>query len=118
MLGLEPLQILNLFLPANDLSNVKDSVQIVVTNQTTSISDLSNLKLEIYPNPTSVQWTFISNGSSISLIELFDIQGKRISIVIPVSNSATIDASSLKNGIYLTKVYSEVGVEFHKLVKN
>lgn len=103
---------------ANDLSNVKDSVQIVVTNQTTSISDLSNLKLEIYPNPTSVQWTFISNGSSISLIELFDIQGKRISIVIPVSNSATIDASSLKNGIYLTKVYSEVGVEFHKLVKN
>lgn len=102
---------------AKDLSNVKDSVQVVVTNQTTSIYDLGNQKLEIYPNPTSVQWTFISNGSSVSLIELFDLQGKRILTAIPVSNSTTIDAGSLKNGIYLTKVYTESGIEFHKLVK-
>ena len=102
---------------AKDLSNVKDSVQVVVTNQTTSIYDLGNQKLEIYPNPTSVQWTFISNGSSVSLIELFDLQGKRILTAIPFSNSTTIDAVSLKNGIYLTKVYTESGIEFHKLVK-
>ena len=71
--------------------------------------------LNVYPNPTQDQLylTFMPN-SSITLIQLFDLQGK---IVLTERRQVnTLSVSHLKNGVYFLKVIGENGVSSEKVV--
>ena len=89
------------------------------TTWTQNISQ-PEVKLIIYPNPTSNQLNLQlkSPNQSISSIQIFDIQGKEV--LNKQSNSAEIklDVSSLSSGVYLIKGKTNTGLSFgRKFVK-
>ncbi|MCB0399856.1 MAG: T9SS type A sorting domain-containing protein, partial [Winogradskyella sp.] len=91
---------------------------ILFTQNILSIYEFSTERFSVSPNPTSSTWNINSNRQIIKTILIFDILGKQVVRVIPNSNQATIDASSLKDGIYMAKIEGENGTRTVKLVKN
>ncbi|PWA03974.1 T9SS type A sorting domain-containing protein [Flavobacterium psychrotolerans] len=77
----------------------------------------SNFK--VYPNPTTNNWNFASNNNTqINSIRIVDVLGKVVLTKNATSNSVSIDASNLSNGVYFAKVTTDVATETVKLVKN
>ena len=84
------------------------------TNEKVSYSQ----PLKVYPNPASnfVTIECISH-SGMKRAELFDLQGrlrKRVSLMS--TGKTTIDLKSLSGGIYLIKVFTDIGVYHTKLL--
>lgn len=77
------------------------------------INDYIVNKIMVFPNPTS-NYINIMSELPISLIEIFDLLGKRI-LTKKIQNH--IDVSHLQSGIYLVKIYSEKGQETKRFIK-
>lgn len=73
--------------------------------------------LSLYPNPTKDFWKIKSADQPITLIEIFDIQGKRVRSAQPNNNSASIDAENLPRGMYVSKIYTRSEMSTLKLLK-
>lgn len=71
----------------------------------------------VYPNPTNNIWN-IKGNQNIDFIEVFDIQGKQVISLNPNSETVSINASVLTNGVYFVKLTSENGTKSFKLIKN
>ncbi len=78
--------------------------------------ELSNISVS--PNPSNSIWNVNTNNKDITAISVYDILGKEVFNLTPNTNEAKIDASGLKNGIYLAKISSANGIKTVKLVKN
>jgi hypothetical protein len=76
------------------------------------------IDFNVYPNPTQNVWNIKTNNQNISSIQVFDVQGRQVLNIIPDSNNATIDASSLPSGLYFAKIKSESTSQSIKLIKN
>ncbi len=84
----------------------------IVTNTCTTefvpflgVSIFDANSFQYYPNPTSNIVTFsLKNNTAIDTIEVMDVLGKIVLSKAFHYNTATIDLSSLSNGIYLAKV--------------
>ncbi len=74
--------------------------------------------IEVFPNPTNGKITVQAEG--IERIEIIDIHGKEIQIVIEIgsSNNKEIDLSDFSKGIYIIKVTTKKGVAVEKIIKN
>ena len=71
-----------------------------------SIHDMiADNKFQIFPNPTNGKVTIEGNG--LTRVELFDIQGRKLSEYLNVNERLDIDINNFDNGIYLVKLYSE-----------
>lgn len=70
------------------------------------IKDLTSLKINIYPNPTSGIFTVTSSGK-ISTIEIYNMLGVKIYTLSNLNQekSKEIDLSNFPKGIYFTKIY-------------
>ena len=77
----------------------------------------SDVSFTAYPNPAQNEWN-IKSVDSITSIQLFDMLGKQVATIQPNATDATIDASSLSQGIYLANITTENGSKTVKLVKN
>jgi len=77
-------------------------------------SNFNIATVSVYPNPFNAMITIQSEHSNLSF-KMFDVSGKQIAIT---SSTNTIDASSLKSGIYFLKVEDQNGVKTFKLIKN
>jgi len=78
--------------------------------------------LDLYPNPTSSQFTIDSRQYSMIAIEVYNVLGEKISAkqLHPNSNSknrTTIDINGLSPGIYFLKVQTENGAITQKFIK-
>lgn len=74
---------------------------------------------EYYPNPTSSIVTFaMKNTATIDTIEVIDVLGKTLISKTVHFNSAEIDFSSLKQGIYLVKLNASGQTKTVKITKN
>jgi len=74
--------------------------------------------LEIFPNPTSNQWTISTDNEKMTLIDIFDLQGKLVLFLQPESSFASINAVNLPTGTYVARIFTEAGMGSLKLVKN
>jgi len=78
------------------------------------VSDISKNQLEIYPNPSSDQFTIkgkgIDNGSKLQILAL---DGKVVYHTIISDKNQKIDISNLASGTYIVKISSP----FHQLSK-
>jgi uncharacterized delta-60 repeat protein len=83
-----------------------------ITNSPLSIKDLSLIEFDIYPNPVS-DFLFININENIEIdnIIVYDHLGKRI--INSEKRINQLDVSSLSNGVYIIKVFSE-GVGYSK----
>ena len=79
--------------------------------------DFSKTSFNTYPNPTQDKWTIETQNVRISSITVYDVLGKSVMTMEPKSETAVIDGSSLKSGLYFAKVETAEGVSSVKLVK-
>jgi hypothetical protein len=68
-----------------------------------------------FPNPTCNNLTF--EVLQPATIEILDIQGQLIKKIEVRGNNETIDVSAFSNGMYLSKIITEKGIEVKKFVK-
>ncbi|MCX6182491.1 MAG: S8 family peptidase [Bacteroidetes bacterium] len=93
-----------------DAYGCKDTVSVTIDN-VTSISELSGLEMNVFPNPASSQTTISFKGDlkgTVSFV-LYDITGKMVQNnrnVTAVNGSASIllDVSHLDSGLYLLQM--------------
>jgi hypothetical protein len=82
---------------------------------TTTVFEVEGI--DVFPNPTSDQWTITSEKTNIKQVEIFDLQGKQLRTFLSNLDKIVIDATQFSNGIYLAKVYTDLGVKTIKLLK-
>jgi Secretion system C-terminal sorting domain len=78
------------------------------------LSNFTNEKIKIYPNPTN-SIININSDYNIKSIEVYDIQGRILETVL--GNTKTLDISSKENGIYFLKITTEKGSKIEKIIK-
>jgi len=81
-----------------------------------SVSQFNAVKTKIFPNPTSKS-VEIQCDSVISLIEIFDIEGRKIETIINDGLSITVDLTDYQSGVYLLKIKTDFGVRTEKIFK-
>lgn len=82
-----------------------------------SINLLDFESLNVFPNPTTNEWLITSEKATITMVEVFDLQGKRLVSVTPNNRNVMINAMELIEGIYVAKITTDLGVRSLKLVK-
>ena len=75
------------------------------------------LDISIYPNPTTGNITIQSPESKLQKVEVYDIFGKLLRITNANSFSADINVSDLAGGIYLARIYTDMGIKTKRFVK-
>ncbi|NQX84880.1 MAG: T9SS type A sorting domain-containing protein [Flavobacteriaceae bacterium] len=100
------------------LAGINDTV---VTHEAISTPNLSvdyhNLdhSIALYPNPTKAILNINSNANTIYLLEVYDINAKRIMHLDHPQNK--IDLEALQRGLYIIKIYTEEGFMIKKIMK-
>ena len=83
----------------------KMSVTCSSNNAVTTIAEVSDEGLGIYPNPASLEVKIISNGDAN--VKIFDMTGRCVKDV-DVTENATIDIKDLNTGVYFVNVNGKV----------
>jgi hypothetical protein len=83
-----------------------------------STNEFTKDALKVSPNPTNSLWNVKTANQNITNITVFDILGKQVVNINPNAAEAVIDASSLRDGLYLAKISTENGSQTVKLIKN
>jgi len=73
--------------------------------------------VSVYPNPTSDVWNISTNAQEILSVNVFDILGKNIVSLSPISTEALIDGTGLTAGLYFAQIKTDKGVRTFKLLK-
>lgn len=84
------------------------------TPSNTSISELGQLDLSVYPNPFDHQISMSMDGYSDFTVTIYDVNGK---LMIQEKNKKTINSESLPTGIYMLKVTIEGESLTKKIIK-
>lgn len=75
---------------------------LVTVSSTASVSDFKDLKISIYPNPSSDFINISNNNLNIKNVQIYNIIGKKVADVSFQNNETIkIDISNLSKGIYL-----------------
>lgn len=80
-----------------------DNVQLIA-DTTLSVNEISQERLEIYPNPATEQVN-VAGTSVIQQIDLFDLSGKKQAGFTPMTNRFTIPVHQLEKGVYIVQAY-------------
>ncbi len=82
----------------------------------TGLQSMSGGKVSLYPNPASDAFT-VSNAQG-AVLELFDVQGKRVISNSVKSNAHKVEMHHLSAGMYVVRITKAGVMSNHKLVKN
>lgn len=88
----------------------------VSTDQVMAKDIISDIKLNIYPNPTS-EIININIPEAIDYLELYDLVGKRITNISLAQNNTSVNLSSLEDGMYILKITTNGKVFTSKVIK-
>ena len=124
--------ILSEFTPITN-GDINDIVQFVISsnlgtvyydnlylhkNTTLGVEDHILAQLKTYPNPTKGNWTIKTADIEMQSIRVYDALGKTVLSLNPNSRETTIDASSLRSGLYFAQIKTTSGLASIKLIKN
>ena len=84
----------------NNATEVTRTVNVV---DSLSVNEVDEVKLSIFPNPTSNYW-IIKAKNEIKSISLYDLSGRKILQKRPLTKNVEINAQSLPSGVYLLSV--------------
>ena len=88
---------------------------LVTISNTASVSDFENLKISMYPNPSSDFINISNDNLSIKNIKIFNVIGKKIAEINVNDNKIiNIDIQNLSKGIYLLSADNKATVKFIK----
>ncbi|GEP51696.1 hypothetical protein FNO01nite_23680 [Flavobacterium noncentrifugens] len=110
----------------NTISNVADiffDYNFPITTNTTEstfailrANDFENATVSLQPNPVVDKLQVTAKGN-MTLIQIFDVQGRLIQTILQNSNIATIDFSKQTIGVYFIKIQTENGTKTDKIIK-
>ena len=83
----------------------------------TSINPVNKSSIQIYPNPATDKLQ-IEASDQIQSVQIYTIDGKIISSFIPLANSAILNLTSVKPGIYLLRILTRAQLFTEKIIKN
>ena len=90
--------------------------QAIFKNIKLSTSDFPMSQIEIYPNPSNSIIYIKSQNIPITKIEIYNSLGQNLKTII--NKFKTIEVSYLSNGIYIMKIFTELGIINEKIIKN
>jgi hypothetical protein len=96
----------------------EQTISITQEAKVTGITDIDEDIFEIFPNPTSGQFTISPGSISVkeTMVEIYNLQGVQVfSKTFQNTPSATIDISGHSAGIYLVKVIAD-GVSYEEKI--
>jgi beta-glucanase (GH16 family) len=94
------------------VDNVYYTSEAVLSNSQVEITDF-----KVLSNPTKSHWMIRGNQELITRIYVYDLLGKKVAQLAPNAIEATIDATSLKGGLYIAKIKTALGTGTVKLIK-
>ncbi len=78
------------------------------TEDPISVEDFKIANWQVYPNPTTGKFTVFSDQqSTIQSVNVYDMYGKLVQTVTVNDIAATLDLTSLANGLYVVKIIGE-----------
>lgn len=91
---------------------------VVVGPLVLSTGDFLTANIAAYPNPARESWTISNNNQSSFTLNLYDVNGKLISVFENIfTQNFIIDASNLKVGVYFANIVTEGNSNTIKLLK-
>ena len=84
------------------------------------INTIDSGELNVYPNPATGELIVTSYGLQVTIIEIFDVNGKKQkaeSRKEKAEGEVVIDISHLKMGIYSVKIFTDQGEIVKKIIK-
>ncbi|HET8838148.1 MAG TPA: T9SS type A sorting domain-containing protein [Flavobacteriaceae bacterium] len=103
---------------ATDNSNNVSETTIIVTviDSTWGIGAQHKNTIELYPNPVK-NVLHISNDGERTSIVIYDLLGRAVFRKLIKEQNASLNMSSLRNGIYLLKAETKQGVQVFRIIK-
>ena len=78
----------------------------IIEDNNLRLSQLQNpYEVSLFPNPANGKVTIEGNG--LTRVELFDVQGRKLSEYLNLNEKLDIDVTHFDNGIYFVKLYSD-----------
>lgn len=77
----------------------------------------NSLSIKLYPNPVTDEIRYELGDQQAILLELFDMQGRKVKMINTDLSVGNIDLSALKQGIYTLKIYTEEGTGTQMIIK-
>ena len=101
------------------LDNYSKKIPIIIKPIQSSIPTTEFNEIFIYPNPVQNELK-IESELKINSVEICDLTSKIIvaNHKLQFANSILINLSSLPQGIYFVKIYTDKGVKIEKIIKN
>jgi hypothetical protein len=84
---------------------------------TLSVDKFDLINVSAYPNPSSSVWNVKTTDLIIDSIQVYNVLGKVVYESTPNTIETEIDASSLSEGLYFAKVYTDLGSKTVRLIK-
>jgi CubicO group peptidase (beta-lactamase class C family) len=84
--------------------------------KTIGMKTISTESKSIYPNPAE-NYVVLPKDLVIQKVEIYSVQGSMVQQNLGKPQNSPLDISSLHQGIYLLKLYSEEGCQSYRLVK-
>jgi len=109
------------FVPANVIAEIN------VGNVGIGTITKDELRIKVYPNPTTGELRIANYELRIDNIEIFDIYGRKVGAKFPSNvlegwqpqaDGVVLNISHLNSGIYFMKITTEQGVITKKIIKN
>jgi len=99
-----------------------DSVIILnlTVESSSGLNDIDFGKITIFPNPTKDELKIMNYELRIMNVEITDLAGRIVETqnFASLQGNITINVSSLPQGIYLVKIYTDKGIKVERLIKN
>ncbi len=101
----------------NEIFMVTSGTEIFRKDEVLKIDELKSFAhVILYPNP-STNNVFIKSNFEVTSVEVIDLNGNQLKSIFWDKLEKSIDISTLQNGIYILKVYSDTQYILKRIVK-
>jgi 5-hydroxyisourate hydrolase-like protein (transthyretin family) len=122
--GLKMLNSIHLDLAASDTINIVFTITdegIETKISTVGIEPITNdeLRITVYPNPTTGELKIENGELKINNVEIFDIFGRNVGMyrIRPENEEVVLNISHLPAGVYFVRIQTEAGEVMRKVLK-
>lgn len=89
---------------------------VVVDTSTTATGWIPDALLQLFPNPAGERFYLSTPGCQIRQVLLYNTSGQVVSTFTPDADHLTIPVTSIPEGVYLLKVFTDKGMGGRKVV--